>query len=102
MTVIEELISFIESPEVVDNEREIAVSKLNLAGVSESEIHKIAFAYWKEYFLEFMEPILKDRLVIISHLLPDDLLQQCFDEAFEEYRNRKNDLWVDSKKYWIP
>ena len=102
MTPLEKLIAFIENPNTLEEERDRAISQLNLQGISESKIEEITFDYWSKYFNENLEIILKERIVVISHLLDDKLLNNCFSIVFEEYVQRKKDLGIDVRKYWAP
>ncbi len=103
MDAIDKLIAFIESPSTNSTERERAISELNLLGVGNAEIEERTYAYWQSYFAENMEEILTKRYVLISHLLPDTLLNQCFTDVFEEYKNLRKDLGVDDiRKFWAP
>lgn len=97
------LIAFIENPNTLENQREKAISKLNLSGVCNADIEELAYEYWQNYFAENIEDILKERLVIISHLLPDDVINQCFEDVFAEYQERKKQLGIDDiRKFWAP
>ena len=90
------LIAFIENPNTRELEREKAISKLNLSGVCNADIEELAYEYWPNYFAENMEEILTQRLVIISHLLPDDIVNQCFEDVFTEYQERKKQMGIDN------
>ena len=97
------LIAFIENPNTLENQREKAISKLNLSGVCNADIEELAYEYWQNYFAEKIEDILKERLAIISHLLPDDVINQCFEDVFAEYQERKKQLGIDDiRKFWAP
>lgn len=103
MKSAEELIARIENTSTSEKEREKAISDLNLQGVGNAAIEDLAYSYWSDYFAENMDEILKSRLVLISHLLPDHLLNQCFSDVFKEYQQRKKDLGIDDiKKFWAP
>ena len=103
LEVIKKLIAFIESPKTLEAERDEAISQLNISGTSSTEIEELAYAYWQEYFAENMDGILSERLVIISHLLPDGTLNECFQDTFQEYQDRKKQLGIDDmRKYWAP
>jgi hypothetical protein len=103
MKTAEELVAFIENPSTSEAEREKAISALNLLGVGNAAIEEMAYTYWNDYFAENIEDILKSRLVLVSHLLPDNLLNQCFSDVFQEYQQRKKDLGIDDiKKFWAP
>lgn len=103
MTAEEKLIAFIENPLSKETERERAISELNLLGIGNAKIEELAYLYWQDYFSTNLLEILKDRIVVISHLLPDTLLNQCFSDVFEEYKQRKNDLGIDDiQKFWVP
>jgi hypothetical protein len=97
------LIAFIENPNTPENQREKAISKLNLTGTCNADIEELAYEYWQNYFAENIEEILTKRLVIISHLLPDNLVNQCFEDVFAEYQERKKQLGIDDiRKFWAP
>jgi|TARA_B110000908_G_scaffold149152_1_gene182193 hypothetical protein len=103
LEAIEKLIAFIENPKTLEAEREEAISKLNLSGTSSTDIEELAYTYWQNYFAENMDEILSERLVIISHLLPDGTLNECFQDTFQEYQDRKKQLGIDDmRKYWAP
>ncbi len=101
MNAIDKLIAFIEEPNTSEKEREKALSELNLAGIGDAELQERAFNFWNNYFAQNIEDILTQRLVLISHILPDDVLNQCFTDVFNEYVQRKKDLGIDDiKKFW--
>lgn len=103
LKALENLIVFIENPTTRDTDREKALSQLNLSGTTTSEIEDLAYTYWQEYFAENMHKILSERLVIISHLLPDNVVNDCFQNTFQEYQDRKKQLGIDDmRKYWAP
>lgn len=103
LETITKLVAFIENPDTKEEERERAISELNLLGKPASEIEEIAYSHWQEYFAENMDAILKERLVIVSHLLGDDLVNQCFQDTFQEYQDRKKQLGIDDiRKFWAP
>ncbi len=79
----------------METEREKAISELNLLGVPSSEIEDTTYTYWGEYFAQNMDEILTKKLIIISHLLPDDVVNQCFEDAFEEYKNKRKQMGLD-------
>ncbi len=97
------LIGYIEHPETTEKAREEALTELNLLGLPAAHIEDAAYAYWQKYFADNMQTILRNRIVIISHLLPDDLLNQCFQDIFQEYQDRKKQLGIDDvRKFWAP
>jgi len=101
MPSVEELISNIENAMTPESEREKDISQLNLLGIGAAEIEEKAYSYWQNYFAENIEYVLSNRIVFISHLLPDALLNQCFTDVFMEYQQRKKDLGIDDiKKFW--
>ena len=103
MKALEDLIAYIENASTSEQKREEAISQLNLLGVGNAKIEELAYAYWNDYFAENIEEILRSRLVLISHLLPDELLNQCFKDVFQEYQQRKKDLGIDDiQKFWAP
>ncbi|MBT6236100.1 hypothetical protein N9J89_00710 [Bacteroidia bacterium] len=103
MEAIKKLIAYIESPEISDANREEAISKLNLTGTPAQEIEELAYSHWQEYFAENMDTILQERIVIISHLLEDDVVNQCFKDTFQEYQDRRKQLGIDDiRKFWAP
>jgi len=100
---ITKLVAFIENPETLEAEREKAISELNLLGKPSTEIEEIAYTHWQEYFAENMDAILSERLVIVSHLLEDDVVNQCFKDTFQEYQDRRKQLGIDDiRKFWAP
>jgi hypothetical protein len=103
MSEYTKLIEFIESPQTSVNERERCISELNLQGVGDSKIQELAYDYWQRYFAQNMDEILSKKYVLISHLLPDELLNQCFTDVFEEYKNKKKEMGIDDiRKFWAP
>lgn len=92
---IENLVAFIEKPETGEAEREKAISELNLLGVSSDKIEELAYAHWQEYFAEHMEEILTERIVVVSHLLPDDTINACFEICFTEYKEKRQQMGID-------
>ncbi|MFB1013896.1 MAG: hypothetical protein QMC68_09095, partial [Bacteroidia bacterium] len=74
MEAITKLVAFVENPETPESDRDKAISELNLMGKPSAEIEEVAYNHWQEYFAENMEAILSERLVIISHLLEDDVV----------------------------
>ena len=101
MDAVDKLIAFIENPSTIEKDREQAISALNLKGIGNAEIEERAYVYWNNFFAENIEDILTKRLVLISHLLPDNVLNQCFTDVFNEYNQRKKDLGIDDiKKFW--
>jgi hypothetical protein len=92
LEAIEKLIAFIENPKTLEAEREEAISQLNLSGTSSTDIEELSYNYWRNYFANNMNEILSERLVIISHLLPDSTLNECFQDTFQEYQDRKKQL----------
>lgn len=89
------LIAFIENPETPNSDREKAISELNLLGIPSTDIEEQAYVHWQEYFAENIESILTERLVIVSHLLPDDVVNQCFQESFAEFNGKRKDMGMD-------
>ena len=103
MEAVKKLVAFIEAPETLGAEREKAISQLNLLGTSSAEIEQLAYSHWQGYFAEHMDEILSDRLVIVSHLLEDDVINRCLQDTFQEYQDRKKQLGVDDiRRFWAP
>ena len=103
LEAVKKLVAFIEAPETLGAEREKAISELNLSGTSSTEIEQLAYSHWQEYFAEHMDEILSDRLVIVSHLLEDDVINRCFQDTFQEYQDRKKQLGIDDiRRFWAP
>ena len=103
METLEMLVHNIENPQTPENERKSLISKLNLKGFASTDIENAAFEYWTIYFQNNMQTILADRIVLISHLLPDEDFRQCFENAFQEFRQRKKHLGIDDiRKFWAP
>jgi hypothetical protein len=96
LEAIHKLIAYIENPETPEADREKAISELNLLGKPSAEIEEVAYNHWQEYFAENIEVILTQRLVIISHLLPDDVVNQCFENSFIEYREKLKQMGIDN------
>ena len=96
MEVITKLVTFIENPEIPESEREKAISELNLMGKPSAEIEEVAYRHWRAYFANNVESILKEKIVIVSHLLPDEAVNQCFEDSFIEYRERLKQMGIDN------
>lgn len=97
------LVAFIESPSTIEEDRKKALTELNLLGIDADKIELEAYTFWKSYFEQNMKMVLSERLVLISHLLPDAAFRQCFDDSFQEFQNRRKDLGIDDiKKFWAP
>ena len=97
------LISSIESPTSKAEVRDSALKELNLSGIPNEEIEAAAIDFWNSYFESNMRLILEERIVIVSNLLPDNVINDCFQNRFEEYVQRKKDLGIDDIiKYWGP
>jgi hypothetical protein len=100
---LEELIQIIEDQGSSEPERERRLSQLNIFGYSEEAINNECLRYWKAYFRENMQSILNEQRSIESHILDFQGLKSCFDQEFEEFKNRKKDLGIDDiTKYWNP
>lgn len=95
MEVITKLVTFIENPEIPESEREKAISELNLMGKPSAEIEEVAYRHWRAYFANNVESILKEKIVIVSHLLPDETVNQCFEDSFIEYREKLKQMGID-------
>jgi len=95
LEAITKLVAFIENTETPESEREKAMSELNLMGKPSTEIEEVAYNYWQVYFAENIERILKERIVIVSHLLPDEVVNQCFENSFIEYREKLKQMGID-------
>ena len=95
MEVITKLVVFIENPEIAESEREKAISELNLMGKPSAEIEEVAYRHWRAYFANNVESILKEKIVIVSHLLPDEAVNQCFEDSFIEYREKLKQMGID-------
>ena len=95
MEVITKLVTFIENPEIPESEREKAISELNLMGKPSAEIEEVAYRHWRAYFANNVESILKEKIVIVSHLLPDEAVNQCFEDSFIEYREKLKQMGID-------
>lgn len=103
LETITKLVAFIEHPKTREEERERAISQLNLLGKPAADIEGIAYIHWQKYFAEHMDAILSERLVIVSHLLEDDVVNQCFQDTFQEYQDRRKQLGIDDiRKFWAP
>ncbi|MGB1037012.1 MAG: hypothetical protein ACPGYY_00055 [Bacteroidia bacterium] len=103
MKAITKLIAFIEDPFTKEEDREKAISELNLSGTPTSEVEEMAYAHWQNYFAENMDDILTKRLVIISHLLADNVVNQCFQDVFQEYQDKRKQMGIDDiRKFWAP
>lgn len=103
MEAVAKLVAYIENPETLDAEREKAISELNLLGKPSSEIEEAAYNHWQDYFAENMDAILSERLVIISHLLEDNVVNQCFQDVFQEYQDKRKQMGIDDiRKFWAP
>ena len=97
------IVAFIEAPDTMESERERALSELNISGVPSNEIEEEAYSYWQDYFAMHMEDILSKRLVIISHLLPDETVNQCFQDTFQEFQDKRKQMGIDDiRKFWAP
>lgn len=95
MEAITKLVAFIENPETPEREREKAISELNLMGKPSVEIEEVAYGHWRAYFANNVESILKEKIVIVSHLLPDEAVNQCFEDSFIEYREQLKQMGMD-------
>jgi|TARA_B110000977_G_scaffold3701_1_gene5098 hypothetical protein len=95
LEVITKLVTFIENPEIPESEREKAISELNLMGKPSAEIEEVAYRHWRAYFANNVESILKEKIVIVSHLLPDEAVNQCFEDSFIEYREKLKQMGID-------
>ena len=95
MEVITKLVTFIENPEIPESEREKAISELNLMGKPSAEIEEVAYRHRRAYFANNVESILKEKIVIVSHLLPDEAVNQCFEDSFIEYREKLKQMGID-------
>ncbi|MDC0105446.1 hypothetical protein OAJ52_05665 [Bacteroidia bacterium] len=95
MEVITKLVTFIENPEIPESEREKAISELNLMGKPSAEIEEVAYRHWRAYFANNVESILKEKIVIVSHLLPYEAVNQCFEDSFIEYREKLKQMGID-------
>ena len=95
MEVITKLVTFIENPEIPESEREKAISELNLMGKPSAEIEEVAYRHWRAYFANNVESILKEKIVIVSHLLPYEAVNQCFENSFIEYREKLKQMGID-------
>lgn len=95
MEAITKLVAFIESPETPESEREKAISELNLMGKPSADVEEAAYSHWQVYFADHIESILKERIVIVSHLLPDEVVNQCFENSFIEYREKLKQMGID-------
>lgn len=95
MEVITKLVTFIENPEIPESEREKAISELNLMGKPSAEIEEVAYRHWRAYFANNVESILKEKIVIVSHLLPYEAVNQCFEDSFIEYREKLKQMGMD-------
>ena len=95
MEAITKLVAFIESPETPESEREKAISELNLMGKPSADVEEVAYSHWQVYFADHIESILKERIVIVSHLLPDEVVNQCFENSFIEYREKLKQMGID-------
>lgn len=103
MEAVAKLVAYIENPGTAEADRDKAISELNLLGKPSTQIEEIAYTHWQEYFAENMDAILSERLVIISHLLEDNVINQCFEDIFQEYKDRKKQLGIDDmRKFWAP
>lgn len=103
MEAITKLVAFIEDPFTQEKDREKAISELNLSGTSSEKVEEIAYAFWQNHFAENMDEILTKRLVIISHLLADDVVNQCFQDVFQEYQDKRKQMGIDDiRKFWAP
>jgi len=96
LEVITKLVTFIENPEIPESEREKAISELNLMGKPSAEIEEVAYRHWRAYFANNVESILKEKIVIVSHLLPDEAVNQCFEDSFIEYREKLKQMGIDN------
>jgi len=95
LEVITKLVTFIENPEIPESEREKAISELNLMGKPSAEIEEVAYRHWRAYFANNVESILKEKIVIVSHLLPYEAVNQCFENSFIEYREKLKQMGID-------
>jgi hypothetical protein len=95
LEVITKLVTFIENPEIPESEREKAISELNLMGKPSAEIEEVAYRHWRAYFANNVESILKEKIVIVSHLLPYEAVNQCFEDSFIEYREKLKQMGID-------
>ncbi|MGY8846199.1 MAG: hypothetical protein ACKVLH_02430 [Bacteroidia bacterium] len=95
MEVITKLVTFIENPEIPESEREKAISELNLMGKPSAEIEEVAYRHWRADFSYNVEKILKEKIVIVSHLLPYEAVNQCFEDSFIEYREKLKQMGID-------
>jgi hypothetical protein len=95
LEVITKIVTFIENPEIPESEREKAISELNLMGKPSAEIEEVTYRHWRAYFANNVESILKEKIVIVSHLLPDEAVNQCFEDSFIEYREKLKQMGID-------
>lgn len=100
---ISKIIACIESATTAESERKKALSELNLINISSAEIEEEAYSYWQEYFASNMRDILSKKCVIISHLLEDNVVNQCFTDTFQEYQDKQKQMGIDDiRKFWAP
>jgi hypothetical protein len=95
MESLTKLVAFIENPTTMESDREKAISELNLLGIPSKEIEETAYTYWQDYFAQNVEEILSDRLVIVSHLLADKVVNHCFENAFLEFKEMRKQMGID-------
>jgi hypothetical protein len=95
MESLAKLVAFIENPTTMGSAREKAISELNLLGIPSKEIEETAYIYWQDYFTQNIEEILSDRLVIVSHLLADKVVNHCFEITFLEYKDKRKQMGID-------
>jgi hypothetical protein len=96
MEAITKLVAFIENPETSIGEREVALSELNLLGKPNNQIEEEAYNYWLDYFAKNIVQILSQRIVVISHLLEDNVFKECFDSSLQEYNQKRAQMGPDS------
>ncbi len=95
METITKLVAFIENPETPESEREKAITELNLLGKPSAEIEEVAYGHWQAYFANNVESILKEKIVIVSHLLADEAVNKCFEDSIIEYRKQVKQMGMN-------
>jgi hypothetical protein len=98
LEAIHQLVAYIEKPETSETDREKAISELNLLGKPSAEIEEVAYTHWQKYFTDNIEIILKEKIVIVSHLLPDEVVNQCFENSFIEYQEKLRQMGIDDNQ----
>lgn len=96
-----ELVEVIELPQAYTEEAILIAKNVLLERrVLESSIKELSHQFWRAYINKHFKTILSKKMRFTSPYTSEDDMKALFDEALENFKERKELFEIDITKYW--